>query len=108
MAIRNIQRYPELAHNTPSIDNEDVETTVNNVWAELQRWVGSLILALEQDQSFKVFNVTIDNNKSINIEGRIKVADTDSSITALEGDIRYNSSTNKHQGYNGTTWNDMY
>jgi len=108
MAIRNIQRYPELAHNTPSIDNEDVETTVNNVWAELQRWVGSLILALEQDQSFKVFNVTIDNNKSIDIEGRIKVADTDSSITALEGDIRYNSSTNKHQGYNGSSWNDMY
>jgi len=108
MAIRNIQRYPELSHNVPSIDNEDVETTVNNIWTELQRWVGSLILALEQDQSFTVFNVTIDANKSIDVEGRIKVADTDSSITALAGDIRYNSSTNKHQGYNGSTWNDMY
>ena len=108
MAIRNIQRYPELSHNVPSINNEDVETTVNNIWTELQRWVGSLILALEQDQSFTVFNVTIDANKSIDVEGRIKVADTDNSITALAGDIRYNSSTNKHQGYNGSTWNDMY
>jgi len=53
-------------------------------------------------------NVVVDKNKSINISGRIKVADIDATVTAQSGDIRYNSSTNKHQGYNGSSWNDMY
>jgi hypothetical protein len=29
-------------------------------------------------------------------------------LTPLPGAMIYNSSTNKHQGYNGTTWNDFY
>ncbi len=29
-------------------------------------------------------------------------------ITPVAGMIIYNSTTNKHQGYNGTTWNDFY
>jgi hypothetical protein len=28
--------------------------------------------------------------------------------SAIEGAIRFNTSTNKHQGYNGTSWNDLY
>ena len=32
----------------------------------------------------------------------------DSGATAQAGDIRYNSSTNKHEGYDGTSWNAMY
>lgn len=31
-----------------------------------------------------------------------------SNIQNIEGAIRYNSTTKKHQGYNGTTWNDLY
>jgi hypothetical protein len=27
---------------------------------------------------------------------------------AVAGDIRYNTGTSKHQGYDGTNWNDMY
>ena len=50
----------------------------------------------------------IDQNRSINIEGRIKVGDTAASVIAQAGDIRFNSATNKHQGYNGTSWNDLY
>ena len=46
------------------------------------------------------------DNKLILINGRLRV--TDNVATAVAGDIRYNSSTNKHQGYDGTTWNDMY
>ena len=31
-------------------------------------------------------------------------------LTGVEtaGSIRYNSGTNKHQGYDGSTWNDLY
>ena len=29
-------------------------------------------------------------------------------VTTEAGAIIYNTSTNKHQGYNGTSWNDLY
>jgi len=29
-------------------------------------------------------------------------------ITPVAGMVIYNTTTNKHQGYNGTTWNDFY
>ena len=38
--------------------------------------------------------------------GRLIVSDSNSNVK--EGAIRYNSTTKKHQGYNGTSWNDMY
>jgi len=43
---------------------------------------------------------------SLNLGGRLRVADN--AETAVAGDLRYNTSTNKHQGYNGSTWNDLY
>lgn len=46
------------------------------------------------------------DDRAITINGRLRV--TDNSVTAVAGDIRYNATTNKHQGYNGTSWNDMY
>jgi hypothetical protein len=44
--------------------------------------------------------------KQFSVDGRIRVAEGTGTATA--GDIRYNTSTNKHQGYDGTSWNDMY
>ena len=29
-------------------------------------------------------------------------------LTAVAGDIIYNNTTNKHQGYDGTNWNNLY
>jgi len=29
-------------------------------------------------------------------------------LTAVAGDIIYNTTTKKHQGYNGTSWNNLY
>jgi len=29
-------------------------------------------------------------------------------LTAAAGMMIYNSTTNKHQGYDGTSWNDLY
>ena len=46
------------------------------------------------------------DNNLIKINGRLRV--TDNSATAVAGDIRYNSSTNKHQGYDGSVWHDFY
>jgi len=63
---------------------------------------------LEEKESLNIFNVLIDQNKSIQVDGRIRVGDTAASITAQAGDIRFNTSTNKHQGYDGTSWNDLY
>ena len=42
----------------------------------------------------------------VNFSGRIRVADN--TETAVAGDIRYNTGTNKHQGFDGTGWNDLY
>jgi hypothetical protein len=39
---------------------------------------------------------------------RMTTADRDAIATPAAGLIIYNTSTNKHQGYNGTTWNDFY
>jgi hypothetical protein len=63
---------------------------------------------LEEKESLNIFNVLIDQNKSIQVDGRIKVGDTAASVTAQAGDIRFNTLTNKHQGYDGTSWNDLY
>lgn len=43
---------------------------------------------------------------ALDVQSRLRVADN--SATAVAGDIRYNSGTSKHQGYDGATWNDMY
>ena len=46
------------------------------------------------------------DNDLVKINGRLRI--TDNSEAAVAGDIRYNSSTNKHQGYDGASWNDLY
>ena len=97
---RNIQRYPEFPRIVPE--------TVLAAWGDIGRWASSFIRSLEEKEALNIFNVQIDQNRSINIEGRIKVGDTAASVTAQAGDIRFNSTTNKHQGYNGSGWNDLY
>ncbi len=93
-------RYPDFPRG--NLNNRE------EAWTSLSNWVSSLIRLMEHKDSLDVFKVTFDSNKSIDIEGRVKVGDTDSGVTAQAGDIRYNTATNKHQGYNGSTWNDMY
>lgn len=106
MGTRNV-RYPEF----PSLPNYLLADKVGmkEAWSDIGHWASSFIRVLEEDvDSQNIMNVAVDKNKSINISGRIKVADIDATVTAQSGDIRYNSSTNKHQGYNGSSWNDMY
>ncbi|RLG29462.1 hypothetical protein DRO03_07225 [Methanosarcinales archaeon] len=46
------------------------------------------------------------DNELIVINGRLRI--TDNADTPAAGDLRYNSTTNKHQGYDGSSWNDLY
>ena len=106
MGTRNV-RYPEF----PSLPNYLLADKVGmkEAWSDIGHWAFSFIRVLEEDvDSQNIMNVAVDKNKSINISGRIKVADIAATVTAQAGDIRYNSSTNKHQGYNGSSWNNMY
>ena len=99
-------RYPDFPRIPIFLENN--KSDIREVWDNISRWGASFIRALEEADSQSVNNVIVDTNKSIDIEGRIKVADIAATVTAQAGDIRYNSSTNKHQGYNGSGWNDMY
>jgi len=51
-------------------------------------------------------DLKIETGAKTEFDGEIKVGDN--GTTAEAGMIRYNSTTNKHQGYDGTTWNDLY
>ena len=97
---RNIQRYPDFPRIVPE--------TIEEGWNGIIRWAASLVRSLEEKESLNIFNVLIDQNKSIQVDGRIKVGDTAASVTAQAGDIRFNTLTNKHQGNDGTSWNDLY
>ncbi len=61
------------------------------------------------------------NNNLLKINGSLNVSTTTGTfrppimtttqrdaLTPVAGDVIYNSTTNKHQGYNGTIWNDFY
>jgi hypothetical protein len=55
--------------------------------------------------------ITGDMNTSqrwIEFDGGVRVGDFGSSHTPEAGDIRYNSTSNTHEGYNGSTWNAFY
>ena len=50
----------------------------------------------------------IDSTTSGFAPPRMSTTDRDNISSPLEGLIIYNTTTNKHQGYDGTTWNDFY
>lgn len=56
--------------------------------------------------------IGIDENKptaKLEVGGNIKVADSGAACDAnTEGQIRYDSASNKHQGCDGTSWNNLY
>ena len=84
----------------------------SNVTATLYRIIADWATAtIEQNNQADIVlqqrKVEKDNAGSIEISGRIKVGDV-STVDPREGDIRYNSTTNKFQGYDGTAWRDFH
>ena len=52
--------------------------------------------------------LTVESTTQGFLPPRMTTAQRDLIATPAAGLIIYNTSTNKHQGYNGTTWNDFY
>lgn len=94
--------FPRFPYNFDTIVSETLYRTIG-------QWATALIETNNQaDIRLQKRKVEKDDNGSIEVPGRINVADTGSAVTAKAGDIRFNSSTNKFQGYNGTTWQDFH
>ncbi len=90
---------------------------VDDAWA-------ALVLDAKSSQSshiMRVRNSSLDDQLYITKDFGLKMDTTTdtfsppkldstqiSALTPAAGDIVYNTSTNKHQGYDGTSWNDMY
>ena len=80
---------------------------------KMEAWADSLNDKLSADQ-VKIRNgVQQDQFGSISIQGRLRLnsnltnPDT-AETTPLKGQIRFNTDTNKFQGYDGTDWRDFH
>ena len=51
---------------------------------------------------------TTDNGYKLNVNGNLSLGLNASAPTGVEGAIYYNSTTKKHYGFDGTTWNALY
>jgi hypothetical protein len=72
-------------------------------------WVNNLVGEIEShDSSVEIKKVAIQDSGSIDVNGRVKVADVASTVSATAGEIRFNSATNKFQGFDGTSWQDFH
>lgn len=74
---------------------------------ELRDWASGFTRAVEAFRSEVLKRyVKINENSGIDVTGRVKVGEDVS--TATNGQIRYNSSTNKFQGYANGVWVDFH
>ena len=80
---------------------------------QMEQWADSLNDKLSSD-GVKIRNsVQQDQFGSISVRGRLRLnsnltnPDT-AEATPLKGQIRFNASTNKFQGYDGTGWRDFH
>tara|TARA_R110002124_G_C8515244_1_gene475678 strand:- start:139 stop:378 length:240 start_codon:yes stop_codon:yes gene_type:complete len=78
------------------------------MWELNENWANNLRGSLEtQDATIVKRKVEVDNTSSIKVQGRIRVGEVTTSVTPVAGDMRYNTSTNKFQGWNGSAWQDF-
>ena len=80
---------------------------------QMEQWADSLNDKLSADQVQNRNSVKQDQFGSISIRGRIRLnsnnTDPDTTeTTPVTGQIRFNTDTNKFQGYDGTGWRDFH
>jgi len=80
---------------------------------QMEQWADSLNDKLSADQVQIRNSVKQDQFGSISIRGRIRLnsnnTDPDTTeTTPVTGQIRFNTDTNKFQGYDGTAWRDFH
>ncbi len=68
---------------------------------------GMLITGRHTDGITKYIYISTRDSDPYNAYFKKAMIEVDSSPT-IAGSIRDNTTTNKHQGYDGTTWNDLY
>tara|TARA_R100001594_G_scaffold117789_1_gene153015 strand:+ start:464 stop:742 length:279 start_codon:yes stop_codon:yes gene_type:complete len=77
------------------------------------RWASQLVNVLERnrDEIFSSFTRQ-DSGGTIRLNGRIQVNQNDTNPDVSEddrvGEIRFNASTNKFQGFDGSSWQDFH
>ena len=67
---------------------------------------GNLLIGTTTDVASS--KLTVESTTQGFLPPRMTTAQRDLIATPAAGLVIYNTSTNKHQGYNGTTWNDFY
>ena len=67
---------------------------------------GNLLIGTTTDVASS--KLTIESTTQGFLPPRMTTAQRDLISSPAAGLIIYNTSTNKHQGYNGSTWNDFY
>lgn len=88
--------------------------TSNNKFIVHQRSVNSIPLLQWDFSTWYVWIWKTDASQKLDVAGNIKadggiiVGNASTCNTAAAGMIRYNSSTNVHEGCNGTSWNALY
>jgi hypothetical protein len=89
--------------------NFQIGTGTNSMKAQIAPTSGNLIL--QDGGTFTdVSSARLQVNSTTQgfLPPRMTTSERDLIATPAAGLIIYNTSTNKHQGYNGTTWNDFY
>ena len=90
----------------PALNNK---TDIEEIIDIIGQWSNNIVLDLEsRDAAVNIRKVAIKETGSITVAGRVNISDVNSTVTAQAGDMRFNSTTNKFQGYDGTAWRDFH
>ena len=85
------------------------DNTTRRMWELTASWGNHLKSILDtQDATVLQRKVEIDDTASIQVEGRVRVAEPTTSVTPVAGDIRFNTTGNIFQGFDGTVWQDFH
>jgi len=118
----------EIVENTSLMRQSLIDTyhfrfsnTATTEWAEV-RWLDdSFIEVRGSDSAFQGINYYADYSANFTDRSLVDKSYVDNltqvksfttteqdALTPVAGMLIYNSTTNKHRGYNGTIWNDLY
>ena len=93
----------------PRFPHQFEDQTTRKMWELNENWANHLRTALYgQYANINKRKLEVDGNASVQVQGRVRVAEPTTSVTPVAGDIRFNSSSNTFQGFDGTSWQDFH
>jgi hypothetical protein len=81
-------------------------TVIGNSSTTFGRWWGNLLIGTSTNVASSA--LTVESTTKGFLPPRMTTAQRDAIASPVAGLVIYNTSTNKHQGYDGTNWNDFY